>query len=548
MFNLETIFVSLATAVFIWMLLKNLKEIQVQFEEKRFLLGFLLFLPFFILSALVTIVVSGIFWIFRKLLSLLLKLKLGDDFYNLVENFDVYHTMEKTEFSFIHILLVVECDELTGNGLYEWSKKPEHVNKMKNNENLQKLFCTLETCMGYSYYRKVSVASDDCILKLPVKQQVTELENVELAELLGESFYNPMPKKNTMLWDIQIGTQPLKSESINKKKYPVLFRVHHVIADGVALAQLWLNIFPESNVEIVEVPKSISSLVERNHLRQIVGMIFETIILFPSLMYTSLYKKSDKNYLDGKNNIKKENLAFDIDKDGKYFQKVKAIKQKCPQISFSDIILTACSASLRDCLSKNTTSRPTYITGLIPVITNFDRLLQMNSKKVTLINQYAGLQMKVPVFIDNHKDYMIDYPLVSRLKMVNKLLKCSKTPSELTYKTLLPFLGGLLPTSLLKFVVSQMSFTTAFSILPGSPKVSLNEPPISLSNCLFWLPHLQNIGVTFSVTTYNNQLDLALNCNGSLGFDNETVSGMIRNAYEYLDLLDVEIDKYQIQN
>ena len=81
-----------------------------------------------------------------------------------------------------------------------------------------------------------------------------------LKNIIGELSNTTLPKDNTACWEILVGSQPIQksatlpSENLYKKEsnfpapaerslqYPVLFRIHHSLGDGVALMQLLISV------------------------------------------------------------------------------------------------------------------------------------------------------------------------------------------------------------------------------------------------------------------------------------------------------------------
>ncbi|KAF5284053.1 hypothetical protein FQR65_LT13599 [Abscondita terminalis] len=352
---MEIIALSVGVGVFlIFGFIQNVIDIYVHLEK---LSNFVLFIFFFLIyqfSLPIVVIFIVMFWMYRKIIGLILRIKVGNDFYTMVKDFDVMHGIDDPKLSIVYIFLKLKCDKNDGNNLVQILKNSIHKNHEQYQNVFQHFYCTLEKWMGYLYYKKNQITVDDFVLKLPVNPNVEELDHQQLMNLFIDCYDIPLPLNGTMLWDMLVGTQLVKDDVGSEKFYPVLFRVHHIMGDATALIEFLIRTLADGRVQFVECAPNLAKYLDReqNVCKNVARFILNacnTFILFPSLMFTAWFLKRDKpKHIFGEHLVGNKILWYSDDKGGKYFRKVKAIRKKCYQNTFSEIIVTAFWASLYD--------------------------------------------------------------------------------------------------------------------------------------------------------------------------------------------------------
>lgn len=159
---------------------------------------------------------------------------------------------------------------------------------MINNSSFTKLFChRLQSSLGYFYWVKQdSMIVSDHIRWMDIDDEGDKTITEEtLKNYISSTMNTPLPKDHKTGWEILVGRYPIKPSSdlldamenggwITKScagvRYPVLFRIHHSLGDGVALVNLFLGSlgdpFTRCNTPVTNY-RSPSPIFERNFVR-----------------------------------------------------------------------------------------------------------------------------------------------------------------------------------------------------------------------------------------------------------------------------------------
>lgn len=151
-----------------------------------------------------------------------------------------------------------------------------------------KLFChRLQSKLGYFYWVKQdSINISDHIRWMDIEDEGDHAITEEtLQNYVSLAINTPLPNNHVTGWEILVGRYPIKPSSdlfdamenggwITKScagvRYPVLFRVHHSIGDGVALVNLFLESlgdpFTRCNTPVMNL-RSSSPIFDRNFVR-----------------------------------------------------------------------------------------------------------------------------------------------------------------------------------------------------------------------------------------------------------------------------------------
>ncbi|KAK4877330.1 hypothetical protein RN001_009836 [Aquatica leii] len=535
-------------------LIVNAKEVRKCSPNKWDSVKFILWSPLLFVTFVVIILTLPLGILIQKLLDIILKFKFGDEYCGLVKGTDLTMGCNNWQQSFIKSFFIVEYNKtIATKTFFEYTK--ELMEKSRGRNVFQnKFFATLDRYFGYLFFKKINVEISDCVRQMPLSENV--LDKNELIRVLRRCMFGPLPLDGTALWDIQIGTQNLKWKSNsdpNIEYYPMLIRSHHSIADGASLIKLMKIVFEdETNDENLETdvfanfkPKKMPFI--RNFLKMICDF-FNIFIMFISAMYITLFLKGhDHNDLHGKPFRNEDFFQFSIDEDGTYFKKVKKIKKLHGNIAFSEILISAYSASLNEYFQTHSSKCPESITLALPIILDYGHLKGVTSgsvETVTVTNNFIFLQMHLPLDVTKYKEYDPKTPSISRLNIIRTVTKNLRSTSQQQFSYILIhlFLGSL-PVSVARIFLKTIDSTSAGSFLPGPSKFSYCNGALTISDCLFWLTHIIQIGLAFTSLTFNDRLQMGISCNGQVP-EQSHIDEILNNVFKHLNLIEQEFESY----
>ncbi|KAF5303677.1 hypothetical protein FQR65_LT00821 [Abscondita terminalis] len=475
---------------------------------------FILWSPLLILLIFVTAVVWPLLKVVQTIVSCVIKINIGNEYNGLLKGSDLVMGCNIWQYSFPNILLVVEYNK---------------------------------TIAKKTVYEKIQIKISDIVQKMPLTE--SNLDEHELMRLLRKCSSKPLPLDGTALWDIQVGTQPLKWKRItesNVEYYPVLVRIHHGMTDGASLLKHFQSFFDEETNRNISKPDVFAHL-QPNGLKTIWNH-FRTVFLCTSALYTCLFLRGhDENDLHGKPFVKDALFQFFTDDDGIYLKKVKNIKRMHGNVSFSDILIAAYSASLNEYYQKYSPSCPESITIGIPVVTNYAQLIdiasgRINVKDIDMSNNFLSFQMYLPINISKDQDFNHESQAISRLNIIRKISTKMKSTTQHQFNYILvDKILGCLPAWAVQTFLTSIHYTTAGSFLPGPSKISFGNGAVAVSNCFFWIPHMMQLGIGFGTLTFNDQLQMGLSCNGQID-DQSRVDEILKNVCKHIDLIEQELE------
>lgn len=215
------------------------------------------------------------------------------------------------------------------------------------------------------------------------------------------------------------------------------------------------------------------------------------------------------------------------------FEKIKSIRATIPGVRFSDVLLTALSASL---YSHFVTKLPRHpipktITVVIPM-----RMGPL-SQKLELNNRFSvGLQtLPISQPLCGHSS--------TRDVAVENIMRTHRKSQELLnrFDLLINFwiLGtasALIPLPFLEPMVRSKHCTMVLSNLPG-PKEAITIGDARLKDLAFWLPNRGSTGLGITVITYQNRIQMGI------GGDNTVLDDTQHESQKLLDGIVREVNK-----
>ncbi|KAK4882040.1 hypothetical protein RN001_005359 [Aquatica leii] len=391
---------------------------------------------------------------------------------------------------------------------------------------------------GYYYYVNNQVNIEDCIKKLTVPTENTKTE--ALIQFIESIEDVPLPRNNSGLWDVFIGTHSVtwNSGMPDKVYYPILFRFHHSLTDGYHLITTIFGNFSDAKLANEKFPKSkkhTNSTFKRIYvnLRQLYEMV-----AFPWKFFLTIVFGNSNTLCKTKLQNKKI-FNFYADKDKRYFQVVKEIKKHFRGVSFTNIILAAISSSFSNYFLKNISTISTYVPIITPEIPEATELLlvQYQDNKSSLIckNKLCYFIRYLPI----HKNYST----LQRLNIVDNQGGFSSNSYYImaTYNYL-NFLFSTFPDIIIKKVLKLVPTTAIVSNLPAPPKTTCLsgnslEDIITFSICR----SLLNTGISIVILTYGSRLQISLSADVAVISSKEEINNMLHNIYSSLDELHQQI-------
>ncbi|KAK5642458.1 hypothetical protein RI129_008625 [Pyrocoelia pectoralis] len=505
------------------------------------------------------VVLLMIMALYRRTVHLFLKIRYGRSYVGLVTGSDAVHTVDNPSNSKTCLLVILEHDCASSSHTLFDVVKDHFINSIKY---IEKLSSTYHNFMGYTYMVQTTMDASECIKEMvPVNPKVEEIDDEELIGMLTSAYNRDFPRNNTIFWDILISTHPIKWKKIDckdKKYYPVIFRIHHCVADGVAVFKLFVGVLgskvallnePRGEVNVKKWRRKNSSLT---NFLNILGKflerlleLFRVILFAPSSAFINLFVRgNDQNFLHRGNLSGESRLIFRVEQQHIYFQKIKAIKRRVLGTSFPEIVLTGLSASLSEYYYMKSTDRPKYITVGIPVVPGSAELqnLTPGSLRVPNLefsNNYALILLNLPLCVETSAKT----PLTSRLKLIKD--QTNIVSNSVDYQVIYIFMRAvlsILPRPFIRLFLKMLNCTAAVSIMPGSCKLKFGRDTAICNECGFWIPHLRNIGVGISVLTYDERLFIGLSVDKNVPITVDEGRSIVDNAFRYIDLLEKEVN------
>ncbi|PSN57644.1 hypothetical protein C0J52_05414 [Blattella germanica] len=197
-------------------------------------------------------------------------LKLTQKHYvELFEGLDAVWAVEKeTSRSIINALTFFEVENMEqGNTLLYTFRKLVADRLATSPLPCPKMFYLRRRCLGYFYWEKqVDLTIEDYIRPMQIVPSEYQSTNYNMCEFpnsiaeetlknyVAEICNTTLPKNNAASWEILVGSHPItksptsltddasKGDFGKTVQYPILFRVHHSLGDGLSLMQLLVSV------------------------------------------------------------------------------------------------------------------------------------------------------------------------------------------------------------------------------------------------------------------------------------------------------------------
>ncbi|XP_056643550.1 uncharacterized protein LOC130449627 [Diorhabda sublineata] len=322
---------------------------------------------------------------------------------------------------------------------------------------------------------------------------------------------------------------------------PMLIRINHVIADGLSAMNLFAHTFGENDVKLEESLKNIPKSPEWQKLP--IFQFLQNLLYFylvPGYLLVKNFRGELKSLTgqsyEGPMTSFRQNVSYGTEKPGEgLVQKIKSMKKQIGDTSFSEIILTAISASLYKYYQKALYKVPESISTAI-VATKDLKPLTINGVP-QLRNQFGIVPVQMPIKLHTHS-------ILERLQGIKKFTrKLMKDPSELMISNFITFnLLKFLPTPLIKRLLPLKGYATVISNLPEFPKIVIFNGHV-VEDAYFFTLQRDEMSTGFAVVSYDSRVHLGFVGDAASVPSIEDCDGIVSEFFNTFDLLQKEIDK-----
>ena len=298
------------------------------------------------------------FGIFRFLLHYYLKWKHGKRFNGLLNGPDVLWAFEDKSNGLVNGLMIINSAD-DGETFYNKMKQRIEETLFK----YKKFKCLRQTYLGYYYLLEDSVDNEDILCKMMRVDGSEVLNEDQFRTLLTKYSNATLPKDNRATCEIVIGTQGVRWRTNtcdnHGTQYPVLYRLHHIIGDGVTIQGLILkklvDKIPETTSQkLLEVkPKSkiyCKAKTIDKYFCHVKPNIIKWCRMCTDLLriqchHFALFKKEEKTPIHGAKLTGEKYFVWLVEDTSYHVQLIKDMKKKTRDVGFTEFLMTAIARS-----------------------------------------------------------------------------------------------------------------------------------------------------------------------------------------------------------
>uniref|UniRef100_A0A182FB39 O-acyltransferase WSD1 C-terminal domain-containing protein n=2 Tax=Anopheles albimanus TaxID=7167 RepID=A0A182FB39_ANOAL len=531
----------------------HLKFSSATADIRRIIYTLFTFLEFLLLSP-VLIIIALFFKLYRNGVGIVLRQRHGKHFKGLLDGADVVWAIEdQNSRGMINILAYIEQPLLDHNTAISADilltlRKRISSRLMRQYQPHPKMFWKRCLELGYYFWSDQSQLTIEDYIRyldiIPLNGVNYYIEESQLRALLSAINNRNLPANHSSSWEVLVGRQPLLNKRNQMLQYPIVFRVHHSLGDGVALMRLLLESIADkelptrwkhlSKLKLLNInyilkqntkdyriyrPKlyftrlvkrlpSISDIVEQvQRLKRIVLTIYTA----PAFFLDVFRRKVDNNCIHStemtdkkivswihEENIQTSNEATMIDI-------IKRTKRRLPGTRFSDVFLTALSASLEQYFSTRSEHPPKSITVVLPA------RIEQEPPHLKLQNRFSVALQTLPIECGiDLEDTFRHKHIRNRILAVKRYADVLRSSSDYMINYwIISKMTCLFPEAMLRKILKSAHSTLAISNLPGPqqlPRIQGRE----LKNLSFFIPNLGTTAVGVTLLTYGGKMQLGI--------------------------------------
>lgn len=479
-------------------------------------------------------------------MDLILKRKLGKKYGGLLDISDsVMITNSANKYVILCVLIV---KSKTPTDVYKVLKELLQSKVFENPQLYPKLTSTQHVFCGYPYWISNDYRIEDCLRTMSVDSNM-KLNEENLKELAGNFYNKPFPKNDTGLWDIAVGQQTVE---VNKQDefyyYPVIIRINHAIGDGISLNEAFQNIIGDPNIEnyserIFEKifkrgeNKSKPFFTRFQDFMKLVGnrllLLFYIIFIgFGKIILNSQFQTDAKHALHGPEISGDKIVAWRTEDYEKCIPMVKSTKNRIPNTTFSDVILTGISAGLNNYFKRNKQPVPKRTTGLLA--TQLEYPMTDKSKPAKLVNKTTLLLFELPLERSES--------LMKTLETVKEKFRQVTFGDALVNSFLLSKLAGVFPINIAMKLYGPGEYTCLISNLPGCSEVSLCDGLI-VDQIIPFAPNAKKVGLSIALLSYDSRFQLGVLVDKAILSSQKEAQTIADDIFDIFHLLDMDSGK-----
>uniref|UniRef100_A0A182QR77 DUF1298 domain-containing protein n=1 Tax=Anopheles farauti TaxID=69004 RepID=A0A182QR77_9DIPT len=533
----------------------SLLKLTSDADIRRTVFTFLAFLEFLVLSPLLLAILFTL-QLYRTAIGIILQRRHGKHFKGLLDGADVVWAIEdQNSRGMINIMANVE-EPFTGwtsvNGTVSADilltlRKRIASRLMRNYQPHPKMFWKRNVELGYYFWSDQSELTVEDYIRymdtIPLADNQHSIDERQLRSLLSKINNRHLPAEHTSSWEVLVGRQPLYDETRNMLKYPILFRVHHSLGDGVALMRLLLEAIVDkevpsrwkhlSKLKVMNIDYILKQQTAADHHRLILGetklqrmwkripsskelaaqrdrllRILWTVYTAPAFFHDVSRRQADNNCIHASHMTNEKVVSWiheEHTSDTHWVEIIKRTKRLLPGTRFSDVFLTALSSSLDAYFTKQTGKPPKTLTVVLPA------RIEQESSHLKLHNRFSVALQTLPIAPGIQlNDANKHYALTNRILGVKKYSDSLRSSSDYMINYwIMSKMTCLFPEALLKKILKSAHSTLAISNLPGPqqmPRIQGKE----LKNLSFFIPNLGTTAVGITLLTYGGKLQLGI--------------------------------------
>ncbi|XP_028139614.2 uncharacterized protein LOC114333819 [Diabrotica virgifera virgifera] len=407
----------------------------------------------------------------------------------------------------------------------------------------QKLLSSLNTFLGYSFLLKEQVKADDIITVIDIEK--TKYSSMK--ELMFSYSYKPLPQNNKLMVEIIVIKAPKawkESNDFKENQIPLMIRINHTVADGLSVMNLCAHTLGENDVNLENslknIPKSPEwQLTPAFQLLQKIYLFF----MVPGFLIVRYFQGEATSVagqeFEGPKSAHRQNISYRTEKPGENLvQKVKDLKKQIGDTSFSEIILTAVSASLYNYYEKALFKIPKSVKMAI-VATKDLQPLTVNGVP-QLRNQFGMVNFELPIKIDSDS-------ILARLQVLKtNTRKLYDDPSELILRNYITFnLLKIMPLPLIKRVLPINGIASVISNLPEFPKIIIFNGH-EVEDAYFFTLQRDQMATGFAVISYDHRLHLGFVGDVASVPTQADCDGIVDEFFNAIQQMQTESDKKRL--
>ncbi|XP_017777141.1 PREDICTED: uncharacterized protein LOC108563078 [Nicrophorus vespilloides] len=513
---MEVLHMPIYTFVFIKVLLMRLSFIK-DYKEAIIIVSCLLT----VIIAPLALIGFSIFVLYRSLIEWILKRIYGEDYLGIMEGIDSISCICVNCNPFLVALVDFdgELDELK-------TLLHDQIGQLMKTQH-QRLFCLRASFLGYHYFYKYNLKPED-LISVMKHTGVGVMNKRQFSETLSVYDEKPMPMNDRALFQILLC--PERIEVDGNKVVPIMYRVHHCVADGKSLLHLFSGVLADNKNGSIKAPQKPIQQVESRKIDVGRAVQFMKDVHIAELPFTQF----DDNCLRGLNLVESKHFVWFAESQPVYLQKIKKLRKTLSGVAFLDIINTCLASSLHDHYQKSGKPMPKDVIGgivLSPETSN--SYMTYGSQEFTLQNRFTASGVRLPINIDGETGNK----LLTRLRLVKRQYDAIKKAFDVQFSYwVTQNIVSSIPWPFSKWLAYKLQITVGISSLPGCDYFTFFKGH-DVKEFILCPPNSPGTGLHIIIYTYGGNLKLSMSVDKSIIPNREDAQEIIDKIVYYVDEL-----------